>query len=79
MNMHSFVNGFFPSAISRCALVLLVALAFGSSAFCGPIHDAAQQGDLAKVTAFLQSNPRLVSSRDDNGDTPLHLAAGQQG
>ena len=44
--------------------------------FCGEIHDAAQRGDLAKVKALLKDNPELVFSKDTNGVTPLHFAAG---
>lgn len=57
------------------ASFLLAVLAFTSPAFCGPIHDAAQKGDLNKVKALVQSDPKLVSSKDKNGNTPLHLAA----
>ncbi len=39
------------------------------------IHDAARDGDLAKVKALLQGNPDLVYSKDSNGRTPLHCAA----
>jgi ankyrin repeat protein len=44
--------------------------------FCGPIHDAAKAGDLVKVKVLLKENPELVSIKDSNGNTPLHLAAG---
>ncbi len=55
--------------------VVLLALAWGSPALCGPIHDAAKSGDLAKVRALLQENPGLIASNDENGLTPLYLAA----
>ena len=32
-----------------------------------PIHDAAEQGDLAKVTALIDPNPHLVFSKDEDG------------
>ena len=54
---------------------MLVALAWSSPAFCDAIHDAAKAGDLATVTALLNANPNLVSSKDSDGDTPLHIAA----
>ena len=44
-------------------------------AFCGEIHDATRDGDLAKVKALLKDNPDLVFSKDDAGRTPLHWAA----
>ncbi len=39
------------------------------------IDDAARDGDVAKITALLKSNPDLVFSRDSDGDTPLIWAA----
>jgi ankyrin repeat protein len=74
-NMHSFFNRLSHSPILCRAAVTLVVLAWSSLAFCGEIHDAAKAGDLAKVKALLNSNPDLVSSKDNNGTTPLHLAA----
>jgi hypothetical protein len=52
-------------------------LAWCSSGVCGPIHDAARDGDLDKVKALLKENPRLVASRNSAGLTPLHLAASE--
>src|ERR1700722_1729135 len=40
-----------------------------------PIHDAARKGDTKKIKAILQADPKAVSARDKNGDTPLHLSA----
>ena len=56
------------------SLLLLTSL-LCRPAFCGEIHDAAKSGDLEKVMALLKDNPNLVSSKDDNGWTPLHRAA----
>ena len=78
MNMHAFFRRPLHFPISRRAAITLAAmisLAWSSFAFCGEIHDASQTGDLAKVRALLKSNPSLVSSKDENGDTPLHWAA----
>ena len=60
-----------------CAASLItVALAWSSPAFCGPIHEAARDGDLQKVEALLKDQPSLISSKDEqNGQTPLHIAA----
>lgn len=65
---------------SRRVTVALIALAWSSPAFCGKIHDAAQNCDLTSVKALLKQNPALVFSKDDNairhiGGTPLHVAA----
>jgi ankyrin repeat protein len=64
------------SPIARSAAVLLIALAWSRLAFCGEIHDAALNGNLARVNALLQGNPDLAFSKEDKfGATPLHLAA----
>ncbi len=69
---YTFAHSFVPGLIGGVSLLLLL----GSStlAFCGPIHDAARKGDANKLKALLQSDAKLVSGRDKNGDTPLHLA-----
>ncbi|MGA2109022.1 MAG: ankyrin repeat domain-containing protein, partial [Syntrophorhabdales bacterium] len=78
IKVHSFFSRFCRPPVLRFAVVTLVALlalAWGSPAFCGEIHDAAEQGDVRKVEALLKGNPDLVLSKDDSGDTPLHWAA----
>jgi ankyrin repeat protein len=39
------------------------------------IHGAAREGDLARVKKYLSNDPKLVSSRDGAGRTPLTAAA----
>jgi hypothetical protein len=39
------------------------------------IHNAAGQGDTAKVAALLRGNSALISGKDAYGETPLHWAA----
>ena len=56
-------------------LVALFALACSSPAFCGEIHDAANDGNLEKVKVLLKANPSLVFSKDNDNWTPLHCAA----
>jgi ankyrin repeat protein len=63
------------SPLATVMLVALLALAWSSPAFCGEIHDAAENGDLKKVNALLKDNPNLVFSKDDYGAMPLHYAA----
>lgn len=78
MKTRSFFTRLWRCPIPRRALVTLcamVALAKGSPAFSGEIHDAAKNGDVAKVRALLTGNPALVSSKDYNDNTPLHWAA----
>jgi 26S proteasome non-ATPase regulatory subunit 10 len=55
--------------------LVALGLTWSNLAFCDEIHDAAQDGDLAKVQALLRQNPSLISSKDNNGATPLHMAA----
>lgn len=39
------------------------------------IHQVAELGDVRRVTALLHDDPKLVSSLDSSGYTPLHAAA----
>jgi ankyrin repeat protein len=75
MTISSFLGRRFRTPIHRLATVTLFALAWSSFVFCGEIHDAAKQGDLAKVNALLKGHPDLVSSKANDGRTPLHMAA----
>ena len=70
--MHRLMH--FPAI--RLGAALLAASAWSGPAFCGPIHDAAKKGDLARVQALLTEDPALVSSKDKDGNAPLHWAAG---
>lgn len=45
------------------------------AAICAEIHDAARNGEGARVMNLLVKDPSLIRLRDDNGYTPLHLAA----
>jgi uncharacterized protein DUF1566/ankyrin repeat protein len=57
-------------------LLLLAALAWSSPGFCGPIHEAARDGDIKKVELLLKGEPDLIASKDEKyGQTPLHIAA----
>ena len=38
------------------------------------IHDAAGEGDVVKVESLLAEMPERVNVKDENGNTPLHLA-----
>lgn len=67
-------NSFSPSILFLAALALGVA-ASGTLSGAEPIHDAARKGDVKKLKSLLQGDPKLVSLKDNNGDTPLHLAA----
>jgi ankyrin repeat protein len=58
---------------SRLAAILLMALVCTSLAFAGPIHDAARKGDVKKVRALLQGDPKLLNDKDNQGNTPLQM------
>lgn len=54
---------------------LATAVAASTTAFADPIHDAARKGDINKIKQILQSDPKAVSAKNKDGDTPLHVAA----
>ena len=39
------------------------------------LHDAAKTGDIAALRALLEKQPELVNARNNDGQTPLHVAA----
>jgi hypothetical protein len=61
-NMRSLFRTLCRSLIPHCAPVTLVTLAWSSLAFCGEIHDAAQNGDLEKVKVLVKDNPDSLPS-----------------
>jgi ankyrin repeat protein len=60
---------------SRVPLVFVLILTWSSLALCGEIHEAVKSNDSAKVRELIGNNPDLVFSKDEDGFTPLHLAA----
>lgn len=56
-------------------LALALVLGFMTAALAGDIHDAAAEGDLARVSAILAERPDAGQEKDERNDTPLHLAA----
>jgi ankyrin repeat protein len=75
MNLHSSSARFSHSRAFRLAAIMVLALVSSTFAFCGPIHDAARKGDVNKVKALLKADPTLISDKDKEGNTPLHVAA----
>lgn len=73
MNPFSCLRSLF--SLRAFLLVIAVGVVAWSSLRAEPIHDAARKGDVKKLKALLQSDPKLVSAKDSNGDTPLHQAA----
>lgn len=68
-------RNFLPSRSVLLATLVLASVSSAGLSFADPIHDAARKGDVKKIKEMLQSDPKLVSARDNNGDTPLHAAA----
>ncbi len=73
MKTYAFFRFFISSQVAGF-MILLILLAGATAAQCGAIHDAARKGDVNKIKALLQADPKLVAERDKNGDTPLHSA-----
>jgi ankyrin repeat protein len=65
------------STLSRlvCGITLLTLSAIGNPAVAQDIYEAAEAGDVARVTEILASQPELVSAVNEDGLTPIHLAA----
>jgi len=60
---------------SRAFVLLALVLAWSRVALCGEIHEAVSKNDNAKVRELIKNNPGLAFSKDEDGFTPLHLAA----
>jgi hypothetical protein len=57
------------------ANIALILLAWSIPVLCGPIHDAARDGNVKKAKQLLRGHPELVADKDKYGMTPLHWAA----
>lgn len=60
---------------ARFGMIAVLAFLCATTAFSDPIHEAARKGNLKKVKEILATDPKAISAQDNNGDTPLHLAA----
>lgn len=56
-------------------IAFLLLLSWSNCASAAEIHEAVKNNDLAKVRTLIKNNPDLVFSKDEDGFTPLHLAA----
>jgi 7,8-dihydropterin-6-yl-methyl-4-(beta-D-ribofuranosyl)aminobenzene 5'-phosphate synthase len=56
-------------------IIFLMFFIFAGFAWAAEIHDVAEKGDLNKVKALLEKDPRLINEKNDFGGTPLHVAA----
>ena len=63
---------------ARVILILLAGVfaTAGGLAAQATIFEAAQSGDFETVARLLKADPKLAQAKNDEGDTPLHLAAG---
>lgn len=59
----------------RTPFIFAFMLMWSSYAICGEIHEAVKKNDTAKVKELVTANPDVVFSKDEDGFTPLHLAA----
>ncbi len=57
------------------ALAVLALWALPASVMAGQIHEAAREGNLAKVKELVAAEPGLVAEPGEWGMTPLHMAA----
>ncbi len=55
-------------------ITTIAAVVLTTTAFAGPIHDAAEEGDLAGVQAELDKGAN-VNTKNNRGKTSLHRAA----
>lgn len=62
--------------LSFCSLLLFFCFFLTIHASADEIHDAAKNGDVAKVKALLNKNPELLHAKTSEGKTPLHMASG---
>lgn len=59
----------------RVIVTLLSALNFTSFLAAAPIHSAAETGDMSKVRTLVAGDPASVNAKNDDGVTPLWVAA----
>jgi ankyrin repeat protein len=60
---------------NKLFLTIIAIVSFATSAMASEIHDAASSGNLQRLEELLTADSSLIDARDNNGRTPLHLAA----
>jgi ankyrin repeat protein len=55
--------------------VLLIMLLLVSLVTASEIFDTVKKGDITKVTEIIKKNPKVVNEKNDEGETPLFIAA----
>ena len=61
--------------MNRFEFVFLCVIILVHTCISGEIHDAALTGDLEEIETLITDNPSVVHDKDENNDTPLHIAA----
>ena len=61
--------------IKEVVILFLSILVLVVSGSAQNIHEAARQGNLAEVKAFLETDKKLINFKNIWGKTPLHLAS----
>ncbi|MFC1492720.1 ankyrin repeat domain-containing protein [candidate division KSB1 bacterium] len=61
--------------LSKINVVLILLTSFSSPLSAQDIHTAVQEDNLERVRILLTENPEMINSKNDNGMTPMHLAA----
>ena len=61
--------------MNRSSLILPGLVLLTQQGFSGDIHDAARTGDLDVIETLTGDHPALVHDKDEQNDTPLHIAA----
>jgi ankyrin repeat protein len=59
----------------KSLLLFVVLILIAATTQSQEIIEATKSGALAKVRELIEANPQLVSTKDENGRTPLHWAA----
>src|SRR6266496_59586 len=60
---------------SSSFITFLILLSWSNLVLAGEIHEAVKNNDLVKVKSLIKDSSDLVFSKDEDGFTPLHLAA----
>lgn len=70
------VKPFRPLRVRKFPFIaFLLVLSSSNLALAGEIHEAVKNNELVKVRSLIKDSPDLVFSKDEDGFTPLHLAA----
>src|SRR6266568_779470 len=60
---------------SSSFITFLILVSWSNLVLAGEIHEAVKNKDVVKVKSLIKNSPDVVFSKDEDGFTPLHLAA----